>query len=95
MLAKHHEFGFFPATKIFAILVGALNTAVPVRGQDNVEPDCREKRSTAFAAKQQGRRCCDSGPYERQDSVFQLWVCQSRHERTSNRRFDRGITAIN
>jgi hypothetical protein len=28
-------------TKIFAILVGTLNAAVPVRGQDNLEPDCR------------------------------------------------------
>jgi len=29
-------------TKIFAILVGALNAAGPSRGQDNLEPDCRE-----------------------------------------------------
>ena len=52
-------------TKIFAIFVGALNAAVPVRGQDNVEPDCRGKRSTAFAAKRKGKRRCHKGAYER------------------------------
>jgi hypothetical protein len=41
-------------TKIFTILVGALNAAVPVRGQDNVAPDCRRKRFDRFCRKTAG-----------------------------------------
>jgi len=90
-------------TKIFAILVGALNAAVPVRGQDNVEPDCRGKRSTAFAAKQQGRRRCRRGRMNGKTQFFDSGFANlarntTRHKnRPANpaRARARSITAIN
>jgi hypothetical protein len=82
-------------TKIFAILVGALNAAVPVRGQDNLEPDCRRNVRPLLPQNSRGGGVAIGVRMNGKDSVFQLWVCQSRQERTSNRRFDLGITAIN
>jgi hypothetical protein len=72
------------SNEIFAILVGALNAAVPVRGQGNVETIVAENVSTAFAVKQQGRRCCDNGPYERQRLSFSYGFANlDRNERVT------------
>jgi hypothetical protein len=72
-------------TKILTILIGALLGAVPVRGQDNVEAIVAQNVRPLLPQNGRGGGVAVAVRYERQQSVFQLRVCQSVEERTSYR----------
>jgi len=59
-------------TKIFAILVGALNAAVPVRGQDNVEAIVAQNVRPLLPQNSRGGGVALGVRMNGKDSVFQL-----------------------
>jgi len=55
-----------------------LNAAVPVRGQDNVEAIVARNVRPLLPQNSRGGGVAIAVRMNGEDSVFQLWVCQSR-----------------